>query len=281
MAYTGYYINLDRSPDRRAAMDAQLERLGLANRYRRFAAVDGNPLGLTSPTLTAGEIGCFTAHQKLLQQNRDGAAHLHIIEDDVALANRTGPFIDGIIAAGLLDQHDLLFTDMVIQSDLNFIRRARRWYASDIGRDANGTAIEVRFKVMAYTASMTSYLVNRQSIGLVCDMFERELASGARRPIDLFIREQVAAGRLRARGLFPFITSIRPGAPTSMAVREDHDPLSTLALDLLRHSFFVECDLAATLDLADRFLPTQGTGPHDRLLARTLGFITSDAFRQP
>jgi len=281
MAYIGYYINLDRSPDRRAAMDAQLARLGLTNRYHRFAAVDGNPVGFTSPTLTAGELGCFTSHQKLLQQTRDSAAHLHIIEDDVVLANRTAQFVDGIINAGMLDAHDLLFTDMVIQSDLNFIRRARRWYASDISRDADGTATEIRFKVMPYTASMTSYLVNRQSIGLVCDMFGRELASGARRPIDLFIRDQVASGRLRARGLFPFITSIRPGAPTSMTVREDHDPLSTLALDLLRHSFFVECDLASTLDLADRFLPNQGAGPHDRLLARTLAFITSDAFHQP
>jgi hypothetical protein len=66
-----------------------------------------------------------------------------------------------------------------------------------------------------------------------------------------------------------------------MTVRDDHDQLSTLALDLLRHSFFVECDLAATLGLADRWLPSEGAGLHDRLLARTLGFITSDAFRQP
>jgi GR25 family glycosyltransferase involved in LPS biosynthesis len=281
MAYLGYYINLDRSPDRRAAMDAQLAALGLTDRYQRFAAVDGTPPGLASPVLTASELGCFASHHQLLQGHLGGAAHLHIIEDDIMLAGRTAAFIDGVIAAGLLDRHDLLFTDMVMQSDLNFIRRARRWYASDIARDTAGTATEVRFRPIAYTASMTSYLVNRQSTRLVSDLFGRELASGAKRPVDLFIRDQVAAGRLRASCLFPFITSIRPGAPTSMAVRNDHDQLSTLALDLLRHSFFVECDLAATLALADQFLPSAGEGPHDRLLARTLGFITSDAFRQP
>jgi GR25 family glycosyltransferase involved in LPS biosynthesis len=281
MAYLGYYINLDRSPDRRAAMDAQLARLGLAERYRRSAAVDGNPPGLTSPKLTVSELGCFASHTRLLRQHLDGAAHLHIIEDDIELANRTAQFVDGIIAAGMLDDHDLLFTDMVVQSDLNFFRRARRWYDNDIRRDADGTATEVRFRPMAYTASMTSYLVNRRSIGRISDMFGRELAGGARRPIDLFIRDKVGEGQLRARCLFPFITSIRPGAPTSMTVRDDHDQLSTLALDLLRHSFFVECDLAATLGLADRWLPSEGAGLHDRLLARTLGFITSDAFRQP
>jgi len=91
----------------------------------------------------------------------------------------------------------------------------------------------------------------------------------------------VGEGQLRARCLFPFITSIRPGAPTSMAARDDHDQLSTLALDLLRHSFFVECDRAVTLELAEQWLPQQSVGLHDRLLARTLGFITSDALRRP
>ena len=281
MSYIGHYINLDRSPDRRAAMDAQLARLGLTERYRRFAAIDGNKLGFTSAKLTEGELGCFTSHHQLLQQSLGSTTHLHIIEDDVVLANRTVQFIEGLIAAGLLDPHDLLFTDMVMQSDLNFIRRARRWYASGVDRDAAGTATEVRFRAVGYTASMASYLVNRRSISLVCDMFGHELASGAQRPIDLFIRDQVAAGRLRARCLFPFITSIRPGAPTSMSVRDDHDALSTLALDLLRHSFFVECDLAATMELAERWLPAPGAGLHDRLLARTIGFITSGAFRQP
>jgi GR25 family glycosyltransferase involved in LPS biosynthesis len=281
MAYLGYYINLDRSADRRAVMDAQLARLGLTERYRRFAAVDGSPPGVASPTLTASELGCFASHHQLLQRHIDGAAHLHIIEDDIVLAQRTAQFVEGIIGAGMLDGHDLLFTDMVVQSDLNFLRRARRWYDSDVSRDAAGIATEVRFRPMAYTASMTSYLVNRQSVRLVSDLFGGELARGARRPIDLFIRDRVAAGALRARCLFPFITSIRPGAPTSMAARDDHDQVSTLALDLLRHSFFVECDLAATMELAEEWLPAPGAGLHDRLLARTLGFITSDTFRQP
>src|SRR5271156_180192 len=175
MAYLGYYINLDRSPDRRAVMDAQLARLGLADRYRRFAAVDGNPHGLASPTLTVSELGCFASHHRLLQRHVDGAEHLHVIEDDIVLARRTASFIDGIIAAGLLDRHDLLFTDMVMQSDLNFIRRARRWYASDISRDTAGTSTQARRRPIAYTASMTSYLVNRQSTRLVSDLFGREL----------------------------------------------------------------------------------------------------------
>ena len=44
MSYTAY-INLDRSLERRERMEAQLARLGLTNRYRRFSASAGNTLG--------------------------------------------------------------------------------------------------------------------------------------------------------------------------------------------------------------------------------------------
>src|ERR1017187_3491138 len=159
-------------------MDAQVARLGRAERYRRSAAVDGTPSGVTSPKLTVSELGCFASHTRWLRQHLDGAAHLPIIEDDIVLATRTAQFIDGIIAAGMLDDHDLLFTDMAVQSDLNFFRRARRWYDNDIRRDADGTATDVRFRSLAYTASMTSYLVNRRPVGPISDMFGHELASG-------------------------------------------------------------------------------------------------------
>ena len=63
MTYTGIYINLDRSTERRAVMEDQLTRLGLQDRYARFSAVDGNQLGLRT-SLTDSQIGCFTSHHR-------------------------------------------------------------------------------------------------------------------------------------------------------------------------------------------------------------------------
>ena len=40
--YQGDFINLDRSTDRRDAMEAHLEAFGIEDRYRRFRAADGN-----------------------------------------------------------------------------------------------------------------------------------------------------------------------------------------------------------------------------------------------
>jgi GR25 family glycosyltransferase involved in LPS biosynthesis len=312
MAYLGHYINLDRSTDRRVAMEAQLARLDPVQRYHRFAAIDENAMGFTSAALTASELGCFTSHYKLLRQHLDSTEHLHILEDDAVLAKRTAEFVEWIIASGMLDDHDLLFTDMAPPSDFNFLCEARSRYASHIRRTEDGTATNIRFSIVPYFACMASYLVNRRSIGLLHDILERELASGARSPIDLLIRDKVAAGALRARCLFPFITSVAPGKFTSTIRPNDHDKLSLLAVDLLRHSFFVECNPAATLDVANQSLPDPGAGLydrllvrldecdlaavldvatqnppgsraglHDRLLARAFGYITSDAFRPP
>jgi hypothetical protein len=281
MAYTGYYINLDRSADRRAAMDAQLARLGLTERYRRFAAAGGEALGVTSAKLTAGELGCFTSHYQVLQQNRDSATHLHIIEDDVVLAGCAARVVDQITTSAMIDDYDLLFTDMALPVDFKFYREARNRYERQIRRPGDGTGAIIQFNLFPYTTCMASYLVNRRSIGLICDILGHELERGATDPIDVLLRGKVAEGKLRAKCLFPFITSIPPGKFANTVVRGGRDELSDLAVDLVRHSFFVDWDPTATLDLAKQRLAGSNAGFHGRLFALVLSFMTSDAFRQP
>jgi len=281
MAYVGYYINLDRSADRRAVMDAQLARLGLLERYRRFAAVDGDMLGVTNPKLTTGELGCFTSHYRLLQQNRDSAVHLHVIEDDVVLAGCAAQVVEQIATSAMIDDHDLLFTDMALPVDFKFYREARIRYERQIRRPGNGTAPTIRFNLFPYISCMASYLVNRRSIGLICDILGHELERGATDPIDVLLRAKVAEGKLRAKCLFPFITSVLPGKFASTVVRGARDQLSDFAVDVVRHSFFVDCDPTATLGLAEQRLAGPDAGFHGRLFALVLGFMTSDAFRQP
>ena len=44
MTYAGHFINLDRNPERRTEMEAQLASLGLQNSYKRFRASEGNSI---------------------------------------------------------------------------------------------------------------------------------------------------------------------------------------------------------------------------------------------
>jgi len=116
---------------------------------------------------------------------------------------------------------------------------------------------------------------------LVCDILEHEMEQGPTAPIDVVFRRKVAERHLRAKCLFPFMTSVMPGRFASTLLRGTRDGLSDLAVDLVRHSFFVDCDQAATLALAERLLAGNEADFHGRMFALAFGFMTSDAFQQP
>jgi GR25 family glycosyltransferase involved in LPS biosynthesis len=278
MDYLGYYINLDRSTDRRAAMEAQLARLIPPALYLRFPAIEGNPRGIAGTGLTDAEIGCLMSHYMLLHQHRDGANHLHIIEDDTVLASRIAHFIDQLIATGVLDDHDILFTSTVLSEKLDlfagFYQQIQQAWHTNIDRAADGTALAVRFGSVPYLAGMESYLVNRRSIGKICDLITQRLRDGAWQPIDLMLRDAAERGELRAQCLFPFITSVLPGAFASTRAPADNKQRSVFAMELLRHSFFVECNREAALALTEQLLPMSHAGLHARIAA----FVASDAF---
>ncbi|WP_315924296.1 glycosyltransferase family 25 protein [Mesorhizobium sp. SP-1A] len=99
-----YFINLDRSPERRGWFEAQAARLGLD--AVRIEAVDARQLpdieierlrGLSSGrnSLSPGEIGCFLSHRKIWQAVLDGADEwAFAAEDDLHLAQDAARFIN-------------------------------------------------------------------------------------------------------------------------------------------------------------------------------------------
>jgi GR25 family glycosyltransferase involved in LPS biosynthesis len=276
--YAGYYINLERSTERRAAMAAQLGRLDPAGRYERFPAVDGNPDGLACSGISDGEFGCLLSHYMLLASQVDRGVDLHVLEDDAVITKRTALFLEQVIGSGLPGEYDILFTDTAVEMDLAWCREARGLYSALIERAEDGTASGVTFRIIPYLGCTTSYLVNHRSVRLVCEILGRELDRGATRPIDILLRAAVAEGKLRASCLFPFITSTRPGGFFSTTRPDNEMRKSRFAMELLRHSFFVECDLGEAMNLAERWLTNPKAGPHERLHARLANFIGADIF---
>jgi len=97
-----YYINMERSKDRKRSMEVQLRKRDLD--YQRISAIDGNRLteedisNNSTPFAryfcTSGIIGCFMSHQKAWRQFVHGckvneckasSSHIIIMEDDVTL----------------------------------------------------------------------------------------------------------------------------------------------------------------------------------------------------
>ena len=114
-----YLINLDRSPDRLSAMQAQFERLEMP--WERICAFDGNWIEAVDPEivdqkafrwrhhahLRKGEIGCYLSHIKALETflgHRDQSVAL-ILEDDVFLPHDLPEVLDGLFKA---DDWDLV-----------------------------------------------------------------------------------------------------------------------------------------------------------------------------
>ena len=98
-----FLINLERRPDRLAAMKAQLDRLGLA--FERFNAVDAktvDPAELSAPfaprgplgTLSPGDKACTCSHLHLWRRIAAGAeSHAVILEDDILLSDAAARFL--------------------------------------------------------------------------------------------------------------------------------------------------------------------------------------------
>lgn len=96
-----YYINLDRSPDRRAFMEKQFQKIGVNSQVKRISAVDGKKLphkhhGVIDTDFgnisyknnydmyTIGELGCTLSHILAIKKSYyNGDKLALIIEDDV------------------------------------------------------------------------------------------------------------------------------------------------------------------------------------------------------
>jgi hypothetical protein len=276
LPWRGYFINLDRSGDRRAAMEAQLARAGLGEAYQRFAAIggEGRPAGCR---LLPGQYGCFRSHHDLLAAAPPDGRHVHVLEDDAVLAPDIGRWLQSTIAAGPLAAFDIAFTDISFGDDLPLIRMLKQLFDRSIGRDGAPTLSVLDLRTVAFSAT-TSYLVSPGSVGRVAAALKRGLDAGPTRPVDLHLRDEVRAGRLRAALIFPFLTSV-DGGQASTIVEADVTKTATL---LLRNSFFLGRDLAASRRQLDAILAGAGaprTDAHFDLVADILRFYASDRFK--
>src|ERR1700680_2181381 len=201
-SYHGVYINLDRSPGRRAAMDAQLAQFGLADRYIRHAAVDGSALAPSRSELRPGELGAFYSHLGVIEAARSSRdAAVHIMEDDVLLSEHVRPVIEDSIAAGLFHRFDILFTDVFAPPHIGMLKGLKSVFDRievPPRRPLHLSDLQVIDLAGQNFSCLTSYVVGAKSIDRMLALYAAEGESGPTIPVDLFIRDCVLNGKLRA-----------------------------------------------------------------------------------
>jgi GR25 family glycosyltransferase involved in LPS biosynthesis len=277
MSYQGFYINLDRNPERRLAIEAELDKFNAAGRYTRFPAVDGVSCGVKSGTLTASEIGCFLSHTGLLEQNQSQAVNLHVMEDDVLFSRYACEMLDAAVTNDFFGSFDIVYTDVFVPIDVELIASYKKMYDESLRVDSEGRRSFGNFQVLDLSdrnfASAASFLVNGNSVSKLCDLCRRHLDSGLILPIDLLLRNLVLEGKLRAACIFPFVTSVRPETLAHMDMQGRYKSnLSVLVSFLLRYSFFVDCDWERCMSLLPGASQCEESDPHRKVIMSVIKF---------
>jgi GR25 family glycosyltransferase involved in LPS biosynthesis len=282
---TGLFINLDRSPERRAAVEAQLARFGLAADYARLPGVEGTEFDPGRSPLTRGEVGCFRSHLGALHAFAAGTRHLHVVEDDVVFSSRLVPVINELIRSGTLERYDLVFLDTVVGVGVELVRIYRRLYGRQTRRGTGDVSDGGQpFAVLDFRnhefAGASSYLVNRASIAKLAALLERELAAGPNTPLDLCYCKLMQSDSLRVACVFPFVTTVRldSALKTTIGGREGGEPVR-FSSDLLRYSFFAEREWATARDAIDAFDPALRVDPHDEIVGMAFAIAANPKYR--
>jgi GR25 family glycosyltransferase involved in LPS biosynthesis len=282
MSYQGIYINLDRSAARRAALETELARLGLTERYQRLPAVDGNTLRLTSPLKNPNEIGCFLSHVEALKAGLNSDLPLHIIEDDTVFAACAERTLNWAITSGVINDFDILYTDIAMPLSNESYRTFKSLFDRSVNRDAAGNIASVKFQTLNLQdipfLAASSYLVNKNSVQKLLRLYDNEIAAGVRIPIDLFLPSQAKVGAIKIGCLFPFVTSINVEETLTSTIRLKPDTTKKFtAANIGRYSFFVDCnwDICQNL-MHSHIVQPPPSDRHAKLLTQLLAFSLID-----
>lgn len=225
----GVYINLDRKPDRRRRMEAELRRFKLASLYQRVSAVDGQRewLNHVHPAVAS----CFASHLKAIKAGGAPGAFVHVLEDDTILSSRLKEYVNSPACAAALAKYDLLFLDMWVEA-IN-----ERPYRDAMQRAGKGQAL-LDLRGMPIQ-SADSYLVSPRGLPRVVRMLEQEVAAGIRLPVDTFYERSVKASLLTAAVVVPFLTCVDEQTGAASSIQELSESFQR-DLIAFRTSFFVD-----------------------------------------
>ena len=283
--YDGYYINLDRSVERRLRFEKQIASLGLSKIYRRFTAVDGSKLQATE-RLKSRSVGAFLSQRNVLAGAKHKKPFVHVLEDDTIFSRQMAPAICFAIEHGIFDRFDLIFTDIAVQADLNFIRILEANYGKLRGKifaDLKPSDLSLIDLSRVGFAGLPSFVLNAKCIDRLVAAYDREIARGPNIPIDLFIRKEIHDRRLRAACFFPFLSTVNfDDVVNTTTGRDERIGDTRLFLALLRYSYFIDCDLGGralpVLEELVRQASLDSPDPHRAFLTRILGYMISTKF---
>ena len=199
-----FFINLRQQTGRREFLErnfADHKRPGwFLNRVEAIDQEQAAAAPAAAGAISETERACFLSHRQALLDALEAPGHVLILEDDAMFGPNSCVAIEK--ALGMLgdDGWDLAYADLgifhapLMAELIHFRRRV----------ESTGDLVLLEPKAMTF-AGATAYIVNQHAKQTLLELIH---ASTLHIQYDLFLRELIALGKLRARIIFPFPLSL-------------------------------------------------------------------------
>jgi GR25 family glycosyltransferase involved in LPS biosynthesis len=199
----GFYINLDRSTDRRAAVESSIAQLSIGHKIQRFAALEGDD---RPAQLTKSQLGCFLSHQAILNDADDTKFTL-IFEDDVVFPSMFNdyweiiwPVLSGIEADVIFLNKIANYGDPKLINNMIKSKRSR----GDIYKEGFRSFTLHNCKGF-YAAGAAAYVVKPGAQSKLRMLLLEACAAGYSLAVDSVYCNAIYSDRLRSGFVFPYI----------------------------------------------------------------------------
>lgn len=208
-----YYINLAQATGRKERLERNFDQCRQGEwALRRFEAIDVAHVQRhgVAGSLRDSEKACFLSHQAIIASQAASTTACMVVEDDVHFGSKTCAAVDEFLAVSQRNQMawDIVFTDLCVplaENMVQLIRLRQQLQAS------NRTQV-LDLKHMVFGGA-TAYIVNGPSLGKLHDLLKESQQLDV--AYDIYLRQLIHAGKLKAFCLFPFLTTLSADAEAS------------------------------------------------------------------
>lgn len=243
----GFFINLDRSPERAKQMRAELDarQLGFVE---RFAAIDARMLATPAECkIPMAAYGAFLSHQALITQTPADSFTL-IFEDDMQISDSLAGMLSPENLKTLAEL-DLVFFDCQLYVSFNDLLHRYREVTRGMSNlhSAHSTESSRRHAAQvglwaasgAYCWGASAYLVTPRGKEKLGPLLRRTLDLGPLRTLDILFRELIEDKTLDARVVTPFLATPRlDGLAASTIDGRPQDFLPFALCSMVRRMYF-------------------------------------------
>jgi GR25 family glycosyltransferase involved in LPS biosynthesis len=289
----GFFINLDRSPERARQMRAELDarQLGFVE---RFTAVDARTLSQPPGcSIPMAAYGAFLSHQALITQTPADSFTL-IFEDDMQISDSLAGMLSPENLQAL-SEHDLIFFDCQLYISINELILCYRDVMRDMPnlRSADlpeaqrrGVAkVGLRDASGAYCWGAAAYLVTPRGKEKLGPLLRRTLDQGPPGTLDILFRNLIQDKTLDARMMMPFLATPRLDGLTATTIDGRRQDLLPFALcSMVRRLYFAgDLDIDGMIEFFAQASPDPLPRAEDEMMAElirqlALGLIRKQDF---